>query len=1131
MRIISIACRNLNSLRGSREHRLDFEAAPLEGCGLFAITGPTGAGKTTLLDALTLALYNRTPRQESSQALLSHGAGEGWAEVVYEVEAGRFLSRWSLQRAHKKRGGNLQTPVIEVCTWPDGKVLTQNSTQSIKQNVQLTGLDYDQFTRSVLLAQGGFDEFLKAKEDKRAGLLERMTGTAIYKQLSRQAFERKAAEEKDEEALAAQLGFVNLLAPEEIAVKVTETEGLAAQLGTATQAVAALREQHEWHGKLAELAGKLVAATATIGRAEAERASHRPALDRLSAHQAVEPFEEPWNAARHTEAEARKAGENFHNLDTQAKGAATKLEKAQVITAELAFAWQQTAQALQREQHPLTEAIGQLPRLQTLYKVWQDATAAETGRRKACQDTQQRLTDAEAQLARDQQQLSDLTAWLTTHATDAQLPTRLTELANLLTSRDRVLKEHQERSSEVKRLLSNLDGARQKRSAADKAGQQAAEALQTLGQEATAGAQAHASLWHDAQARTSQLQTELTAAQRQRGQWYEQLVGKQFLADHQNLLRAGQPCPVCGALEHLSTGTDTSEEAIQQLSSQVAEADEVLATLTLAQTTNQELLALLSTITPLAAPPTAQRPLTDAAAALRQARPLMAALLEIPTSRAGFKGQQQQAAAAAASAQEQQEMVQSQVQDASTKLEDIKQEGKRLADKINQLAADFNASFDPHRPQELQATFSRRAQQFEDKTTAEHKLEKELAGIQATLGNLREQLAALQTEQQQATEQRHQAEADYTACAAAIARVHPGFASPQAALSHWKDAELLARQQHEQQQRAEADAAERHRTLLARKADQETQRDDALDRAKILFADLDRDLLAAGHDPKTLRMSAILLPAAERPTLRALHSRLHGAVENAQAIYHQLAEEQRYIQQLARSPEPAETVAAAYSEAQRAQQALRDSLLLLRKSLADDEANRQRYATLADQLAAQKAETRRWRNLHELIGHSEGTKFSRFAQGLTLARLVALANQHLSQFNDRYQLRRKDDATLSLLVADAYDDCTRDVSTLSGGETFLASLALALGLAELASANAASLDSLFIDEGFGTLDADTLDVALAALSSLRRRGKTIGIITHVSPDILRDYIDTQVVVERVGQGTSRLRLLPETTAA
>lgn len=1132
MRIISIACRNLNSLRGSRVHRLDFEAAPLEGCGLFAITGPTGAGKTTLLDALTLALYNKTPRQPNSQALLSHGAGEGWAEVVYEVEAGRFLSRWSLQRAHKKREGNLQSANMEVSTWPEGKVLAQKSTESIQKNTLLTGLDYEQFRRSVLLAQGDFDRFLKASDTERASLLERMTGTAIYKQLSLQAHERRAAEEKAEELLTTQMGFVNLLAPEETAAKNAEAEELATRLTAAVNAVAGLRAQHEWHGKLADLATRLQTAAVAIDQAEAERARLQTALDRLAAHQAVEPFEEPWNAARATEAEARKGDEKFHELDTLAKGAATKLGKAQAATVELATTWRKAEADLTREKPLLTEAISQMPRLGTLRRILRDATADHAGKVDTHAAARQQLATAETKLDQTQKQLDDITTWLATHAADAHLPDRLNYLDNLLLSRSKVLSEHKDRSQDHKALATKLDVACQKRSDATKAGQQATMALQALEEEASEGARQYALLWHGAQVRTQDLKTKLADTQHQHGRWYEQLVGKQFLANHQNLLRTGQPCPVCGALEHPTIGTDTSEEAIEQLTDQVARAQEALQQLRDEQAANQELLTMLSTVPLAVAAGPVSIPAVEVAAATRQARTLVRDLLDVPTRRARLEGDLRQATIAAASAQEQQEAAQAQLEAVAGKLEGIREEGQLLAQQLNELAAAFNTSFDPRQPQALQEEFKKRATQFKSTTEQQHELDKTLVGTKASLAGLRQQVADRQGEIKQAEERRQSAKADHTTCAAAIARAHPGFASPQAALAHWEDAEQQARQQHEQQQRAEDEAAERHRTLLARKADQETQRDEALARAKILFADLNRDLLAAGHDPKTLRLSAVLIfPVTERPTLRALHTRLHGAVENARAIRQQLAEEQRRTEQLALSPEPADAVADAYTEAQRTQQALRDELLLLRKTLTDDEANRLKFAALADQLAAQKSETRRWRNLHELIGHSEGTKFSRFAQGLTLARLVALANQHLSQFNDRYQLRRKDDSTLGLLVADAYDDCTRDVSTLSGGETFLASLALALGLAELASANATRLDSLFIDEGFGTLDADTLDVALAALSSLRRRGKTIGIITHVSPDILRDYIDTQVVVERVGQGTSRLRLLPEVAPA
>ncbi|GAA4370217.1 hypothetical protein GCM10023185_44560 [Hymenobacter saemangeumensis] len=1129
MRILSIACRNINSLRGAREHRLDFEAAPLEGCGLFAITGPTGSGKTTLLDAITLALYNQTPRQKNSQTLLSHGAAEGWAEVVYEVEAGRFLSRWSVQRAHKKREGSLQTAIIEVSTWPERKILTTKSTESIRQNIALTGLDYDQFTRSVLLAQGGFAEFLKAKDDERAGLLERMTGTAIYKQLSKQAHERKGQEEKAEELLATQLGFVSLLSETELAEKNTEAARLAQETAAAATAAEQLRKQHEWHQRLTELHTKADAAAQAVERAEAARQAEQPTLDRLAAHDAVEQFEEPWHAARSTEAEGRKAGEKFHELDAQAKGAGTLLAKAQAQTAELVTAWQAAAASLAREQPALSAALAQLPKLQTLQEVVQAAASAHAEKSKALATARQQLTNTEAQLGRDRQALADAATWLEQHAADAHLAARLAELEGLLRRREQTLNEHKERSGEHKQLLNSLETLRQRGRDAHKAGEQGALALRELTAEAAGWASLHLGLLQAAQARTPQLKNELAAAQRQYGQWYEQLVGKQFLANHQNLLRQGQPCPVCGALEHPAVGIDASEEAIEQLTSLMAEAQETLDRLSADQAANQELLVLLGSV-PAAAGAPATLPAQNVAAATRSARLLVRDLLDVPARRARLEAELRQAEVAAATAQEQQGAVQAQVATTEAKLESIRQEGQQLGQQITELAASFGAVFDPRQPQALKVELEQRAARFTEMAGRQRQLETTLASAQATLAGLHLQVNSLEQETEQAAERHRQAAAEHATCAADIARAHHGFDSPRAALSFWEAAEQQARQLHEKQQLAEAAAAERHRTLLARKADQETLRDDALARAKILFADLDRDLLAAGHNPHTLRLSAVLLPAAERPALRALKARLSGAVDSARAVQQQLLAELQQTQALALSSEAADVVRAAYEEAQAHYQGLHDQLLLLKKALADDDLSRRKHAGLAQQLSAQRAETRRWRNLHELIGHSDGTKFSRFAQGLTLARLVALANQHLAQLNDRYQLRRKDDATLGLLVADSYDDCTRDVSTLSGGETFLVSLALALGLAELASANAARLDSLFIDEGFGTLDPDTLDVALAALGSLRQRGKTIGIITHVDVDKLKDYIDTRVVVERIGQGSSRLRVLPEVPA-
>lgn len=160
-------------------------------------------------------------------------------------------------------------------------------------------------------------------------------------------------------------------------------------------------------------------------------------------------------------------------------------------------------------------------------------------------------------------------------------------------------------------------------------------------------------------------------------------------------------------------------------------------------------------------------------------------------------------------------------------------------------------------------------------------------------------------------------------------------------------------------------------------------------------------------------------------------------------------------------------------------------------------------------------------HLNGLIGSADGAKFRRFAQGLTLAHLVYLANQQLERLHGRYQLQRQETDTLALEVLDTWQaDAVRDTKTLSGGESFLVSLALALALSDLVSAKT-SIDSLFLDEGFGTLDNDTLEIALDALDNLNASGKMIGIISHV--DTLKERIAVQIKVKKLsGLGVSEL---------
>ncbi|WP_304164934.1 SbcC/MukB-like Walker B domain-containing protein, partial [Lonsdalea britannica] len=193
----------------------------------------------------------------------------------------------------------------------------------------------------------------------------------------------------------------------------------------------------------------------------------------------------------------------------------------------------------------------------------------------------------------------------------------------------------------------------------------------------------------------------------------------------------------------------------------------------------------------------------------------------------------------------------------------------------------------------------------------------------------------------------------------------------------------------------------------------------------------------------------------------------------------------------------------------------------IRQQLQSDQQLQDKQRTLLEEVARRRQQCEDWAQLNQLIGSQKGDKFRRFAQGLTLDHLVYLANRQLSRLHGRYLLQRKASDTLELQVVDTWQaDATRDTRTLSGGESFLVSLSLALALSDLVS-NKTRIDSLFLDEGFGSLDGDTLDSALDVLDNLNATGKSIGVISHV--EAMKERIQVQIrVKKRNGLGISQL---------
>ena len=261
MKILAIRLKNLTSIEGTVE--VDFMAEPLHSAGIFAISGPTGAGKSTLLDALCLALYDKAPRfatsvenvnladvgdnqinQSDVRNLLRRGTSDGYAEVDFlGIDGRRYRSRWSVRRTRNKINGSLQPQTLEVKELDTEKEFQGTKKELLIQLVELVGLTYEQFTRTVLLAQNDFATFLKSKGAAKAELLEKLTGTGVYSRISQEVYARNKAAQEEVTLIQNRMNVIELMPEEELLALQKEKELLAEKRVTGIKLLAEQNEQ------------------------------------------------------------------------------------------------------------------------------------------------------------------------------------------------------------------------------------------------------------------------------------------------------------------------------------------------------------------------------------------------------------------------------------------------------------------------------------------------------------------------------------------------------------------------------------------------------------------------------------------------------------------------------------------------------------------------------------------------------------------------------------------------------------------------------------------------------------------------------------------------------------------------
>ena len=1208
MKITRISLKNLNSLQGNFD--LDFAANPLLNQGLLLISGPTGAGKTTLLDAVCLALYaccpkiESNPNKEGRASMISYGEKEAFALVEFELNSKSYQAEFSMitKRKNVTEKHYLRHRPNKQANW---ETLEEGIKKLEKQIPELLSLSYQHFVRSVILAQGSFSQFLDGNLDEQKAILQRLTHTQQYEQISARAKDYKDQAKKAMDEVQHQLDF-HQFQPEKLTAFQQESQDLDLELNNLEEQETQLNQALKLRQEERQLNLQQIQLNQDLQKHQTAVQAFQPQKQRLHQHLKLEHHAQDL--------------QTLQTLNQQIQTLQTQIEQKEQIFQTQTLQDQKNEQIIIEKQTQFHKHQAQKPSLERLWQEVEELDRHATNLEKQKQEKQQTLqTQAQTliqiqtQLEQHQRQTQTLKQTLTQIQQTLQnnpwskFPTKLVEqinpslLQNLLNLHQEQTRhtqalakleaELQQKKAQIQELNQKLQEQRHQSLNLDQLNQQYREEKQALekaheekhklkeaiktfedinqlsqdlidnADEQEATQNKFLALSKEILNTTDQLE-DLNQSLQKLEQDINDKKRQDLFAEHRHHLLNGQACPLCGSQEHPWANSSFLEQLQHhqlaelqaqydkrqtqkidkqqyfqsleleqsrqetQLQNQEAQAQKLRSALAQAQKNYQQQLKNLNL----------ERRRIETQTDWAETQALQAdylAHLELDLASTQESIEQQHRLQANIKAQETLlQNLNTDAQNYQNKQQELQTQLQIIQSNLAQTQSDWQAHFEafqspaidwqhsPNLPQTLhdftqkQALLQQKQIEIQANQTLLNHSQTNLSERQQILNQLNQDLQTLTTNLNQTLAQRQQQFGQQN-----LAQAKAIFEQTYQELN--QDLQTLQTNQALFKQKLAQTLGE----LKVQKQDLQTK----IQTQTQYTQNLNTIATQLGL-PNLQALADQILDPKELAQLRQQEQNLdretHSLQQRSQTLNQALTQLQTQVQHLA----PEQDLQTQYQELKHTISQKRERLGFLKQAIIDQQERQIRLADLAQDFQLKKQEFNRWDELYACLGTAEGKSFSfsMFAQRFTLKQLLTLANQQLKYFlQGRYQLamrpspenadKIKAEQAFGFEVIDADQaNYARSVKSLSGGERFLVSLALSLALSDF-SRGGAIIETLFIDEGFGSLDAETLETAMQALYSLRQRGKHLIIISHVEQ--MRKAIPSQIQVQR-RQGSS-----------